>query len=767
MTFFTPHIDIKPSGNQHNYDYPANINWAIGKIKDEFKIEAVLDKLHMNQAFIDYNNTNSFLHIYGDFLNQLSKNVIEYFDIFGGFYLTTIDEIEYTIHICSYRIKQPELINQDIINRFYTIFQYDYFTKNNILNMTWHNYQMHTNFVANLNKQKFFDFSFESKYTLTKLFNHQKNNIIRMLNIHHNPRFLRISNTMPIYFENNIIYDMGNAKFIELKDVPEFSITSGMIIDEPGTGKTLQFILYLLETKLKSLILVPNDRIKLVWQGECAKHIHPDMLDKVNFDIITFQELEAYLTVNKTYLHQYEIIGIDEIHNLYKEKMQKIKRQFEFDLFHEIVVSPIKYRWGITGTPFVCNTSLFQIIRFITGCNFGNERIANNPELQQQIMNMFLKNCKIDMITSDYQWPEIYIHDVYVELDVVQATIYNTEKMINTSNLNLRKLVCEINLMFNDDNDIKTPSQLKEYGIQHYKKIYEVELAKLEQLKLQLQNIKTNQDNFKEDEFQKRVKHYEKLLVSQTEITANRQSAYNFCNTSIEKINEIFTNHKAITADNSVVGDTDASIDDEENDNVELCPICFSGIKPPIKYFKVCGHYMCNICFNYSKNMCQSLITDGIFSCPMCRTNNNINEDIITVNDICEINNSSKIHKLLSIINDDKSDNYIIFTQFNKVISKIKKYLEGNNISSNTIDLYTNEKILILSSEQNAEGICLSMFSKMIIFEPFEDNIYCTEVEKQLIARIHRIGRTEPVHIYRFITAGTIEETIYQQFKNL
>ena len=50
--------------------------------------------------------------------------------------------------------------------------------------------------------------------------------------------------------------------------------------------------------------------------------------------------MEAYLTVNKTYLHQYEIIGIDEIHNLYKEKMHdlesKLTEAFD-DLFKRMI----------------------------------------------------------------------------------------------------------------------------------------------------------------------------------------------------------------------------------------------------------------------------------------------------------------------------------------------------------------------------------------------------------------------------------------------
>jgi len=37
------------------------------------------------------------------------------------------------------------------------------------------------------------------------------------------------------------------------------------------------------------------------------------------------------------------------------------------------------------------------------------------------------------------------------------------------------------------------------------------------------------------------------------------------------------------------------------------------------------------------------------------------------------------------------------------------------------------------------------MFDKLIIFEPFKNNLYCNEIEKQIIACIHRVGRTKAV----------------------
>ena len=152
------------------------------------------------------------------------------------------------------------------------------------------------------------------------------------------------------------------------------------------------------------------------------------------------------------------------------------------------------------------------------------------------------------------------------------------------------------------------------------------------------------------------------------------------------------------------------------------------------------------------------MLSQNIKGCPHCRGPIN-KEDIVIVSCITEINNSSKIYELLKIIND--GSRYIIFTQFDKVINKIQKYLTQNNITSNFLESYSEEQVLLLSSHQNAEGIDLSHFDKMIIFEPFDINVYSKEVEKQLIARIHRIGRTKPVEVYRFITEGTVEEEIY------
>ena len=731
MAYITPYIKITHMHNQFNNDN------NVGKLKDEINIEKliyIMPLMKKNQDFVDFVNGSNYNFIpLRDYYNEEVANI---FDIYGGEYNETIEDNIYTIQIYFYKVKNVELLTREVINKFGLIFRYDYFVRNNILEMNWHNYRFNKYFNDKLNKKEFLDLNYAKPYYCnTELFAHQKNNLARMFHIHNNPTSIKISDNMPIHFQNELIYDMVREEFISKDDIPTYHITGGMILDEPGTGKTLQFILYLLEMILKSLILVPNNNIKLVWMDELKKHITPGII--IPFDIMTFDELDEMLKIDETFLNQYKIIGIDEIHNLYN----KPKR----NLFNTIITSSIKYRWGITGTPFVSDTSFFQIIKFLTGHNkstvLNNERIANSPLIQDQLIKLFLKNCKTDMV--EYQWPEINIHDVYVRLDIVQQNMYDAEKMLNRNNDILRRLVCEINLMFSDG-EFNTPNELKQYGVKHYQKLYEAEQAKLDELKSQLENIKASIDKFEEKEYERRVIHFKDLILNQAEKTIKYKTVSEFFMSAIENI---------ITL-GMVISNTEGNNIDNDEDN--KCPICWDNYEPPISYIKSCGHYFCKKCLDQMRN------SNSNTSCPKCR-NQFAKSDIINVQQTSDINNSSKIHELLNIIKPGLNESkYIIFTQFDKVIDKIKMYLTRNNITSETLTNYNGEQILLLSSQQNAEGINLSMFDKMIIFEPFEDNIYCNQVEKQLIARIHRIGRSKPVDVYRFITEGTIEEEIYK-----
>ena len=724
-------ITLNKLNNMENYIVPyinitsithsQNVNMIIGKIKDSINCVKLIESgsIYMNDDFVKLVNESKYGII--PLPNYYDINVKRIFDLYGCRYVENHESVDFVIKIYFYKIKNIELLTKQTIEEFKLIFQYDYFNKNNILQMDWHSYRLGL-FTKDIEKEKFMNLAYsQPSYCRTKLFHHQINNISQMLNIYNNPEVIPITD-ITMKFENSLIYDFVKEKFIEEDKISKFEIQGGMILDEPGTGKTLQFILFLLELKKKSLILVPNESIKKVWLSEFKKHIQFE-IHHVPIEIMTFEELDIFLEVDSNILDNFQIIGIDEIHILYSKNIK---------LFKQIITSKIKSRWGITGTPFVNEQSLFNIIKFLTGQDFLNERIANIPSLQDKLIKLFLKNLKINM-KDDYEWPQLNVKDIFVELDVVQRKLYETEAKTTFNKTNLRKIISEVQLMF-ENNDIKTPAELKMYGMNHYKKLYETELSKLEEISKQLENIKNRRDNFKdEEEYEKRIEHYIKHINSQEEVVKRYKAGYEYFMTSIESISNIFENQE---------------IDD-------YCAICLGEHTPPIKYLKLCGHYFCSVCIE------QGLSTN-IIKCPICRKETT-KQEIITVQDITEINESPKLHEIYKIVSKS-SEKFIIFSQFN-ILDKFHTQINKKDINAMMFDEYSiNQEecqVLLLSSEKNAEGIDLSKFDKLIIFEPFEDHMYCKEIEKQLIARIHRIGRTKSVDVFRLITKDTIEEEIY------
>ncbi len=719
--YIVPFINIS-SKSVTNICNSYHINYMMGKIKDSINYDELIKSpnIYKNLEFVQF--VNKYINQFYPMPNYYDSDVQDNFDIYGTMYEEIHYDITFIIKIYFYKIKNPELLTKNFIQNFKLIFQYDYFIKNNILNMDWHSYRLSL-FTEDIEQKKFYNLAYSKpNYCKTKLFSHQINNISCMLEIYNNPVEICITDNLIMKYDNRLVYDFVSNTFINESEIPTFKINSGMILDEPGTGKTLQFILFLLELNKNSLVLVPNDFIKKVWLDEFKKHIKIDIFN-TNIQIMSFEDLKIFLEVDKHILDNFEVIGIDEIHILYTKEME---------LFKQIVTSNIKSRWGITGTPFVNEQSLFNIIKFLSGKNFINERIANIPDLQHSIVKLFLKNLKINM-QEDYVWPELTINNIFVTLDKTQRDLYDTEAKTTFNEQNLRKIISDVQLIFNCD--IKTPLELKTYGLNYYKKQYETEILKIDELNKQLDNIIQNEDKFDQLEFINRQKHYKYLIEKQKDIVSRNKSGYEYFMKSIEDIINIFENKKI-----------------EDN-----CTICLNEHQPPIKYLKTCGHYFCGECISYFLNNSYNI------KCPICRQET-ISDNIITVQEVSEINNSPKLHEIIKFISNTDSK-FIIFSQFN-ILDKFCKLFNKRDIVSKMLNEYIQGEdcqVLLLSSEKNAEGINLSEFDNLIIFEPFEDHMYCKEIEKQLIGRIHRVGRTKPVNVLRLITKDTIEEEIYRK----
>ena len=91
-----------------------------------------------------------------------------------------------------------------------------------------------------------------------------------------------------------------------------------------------------------------------------------------------------------------------------------------------------------------------------------------------------------------------------------------------------------------EHNDIRTPAELKSFAGNHYKKLYETELSKLDILNDKFKNIIKNKEKFSKDEYIKRVEHYEKTISTQEEIVKRYKGGYEFFMSSVNSIDNIF-----------------------------------------------------------------------------------------------------------------------------------------------------------------------------------------------------------------------------------
>lgn len=121
----------------------------------------------------------------------------------------------------------------------------------------------------------------------------------------------------------------------------------------------------------------------------------------------------------------------------------------------------------------------------------------------------------------------------------------------------------------------------------------------------------------------------------------------------------------------------------------------------------------------------------------------------------------------------------LIFSQFTKVLDLLQDWLVWKKIDLKRLDGSTSQeerevlikdfnapngksKIFLLSTRAGGLGINLTSADTVIIF----DNDWNPQIDLQAIDRVHRIGQTKPVKIYRFVIENSIEELLISRSHN-
>ena len=118
----------------------------------------------------------------------------------------------------------------------------------------------------------------------------------------------------------------------------------------------------------------------------------------------------------------------------------------------------------------------------------------------------------------------------------------------------------------------------------------------------------------------------------------------------------------------------------------------------------------------------------------------------------------------------------VIFSQYTRVLDIISDFLSYRGHTHLRLDGSTNRVmrevrireynapksmyfIFCLTTRAGGEGVNLYTADTVILF----DSDWNPQIDIQAMARVHRIGQTKTVHIYRLVTAGSVEERIVQR----
>jgi SNF2 family DNA or RNA helicase len=144
------------------------------------------------------------------------------------------------------------------------------------------------------------------------------------------------------------------------------------------------------------------------------------------------------------------------------------------------------------------------------------------------------------------------------------------------------------------------------------------------------------------------------------------------------------------------------------------------------------------------------------------------------VHENIEINTSTKESVLMNLIEEIIESNHkvLIFSQFVKFLNIVKKrfdnmdlkyfYMDGSTSIKKRREIISdfqensNVKIFLLSLKTGGLGLNLTAADIVIHLDPW----WNPAVELQASDRVHRIGQTKPVTIYKLISKNTIEEKI-------
>ena len=648
----------------------------------------------------------------------------------------------YTIEVIFIEIDNIHYITRESIREYVDIMDRHIKYENNLTNPYWYNYIL-SKIIESLSPDRTYDIrplSIGLDSLKHKLYDYQLDNVHWMSSVERTNRqdyYFRITSDRLLHLPDERVYNYTQNKFIRNDEIKPIEFKGAIIADEMGIGKTLEVLAYILtDLSVKTLIVVPNHLVSH-WNNEISKHYSMDMIKEIKrqetITVMSFDEYEK-----KSSFSSYERLIVDELHETYSKMENR-------NLFNKLVLFPCRFKWGITGTPFSCNYSLFYIIKYLTGrSDFNNYLMERMRKYVPFYQKLFRKNT-ISQVQKFIHLPEMRVTNHILTFLDTERIIYDAESY-GLNNMNredkierLRKICVDVIRQYCIDSDRKyiKEDQLYTSVLRSFHKRWDDEVKKEDEYKRIIQelNEKMKVEVHNREHLELNKKHYEELIENQIKNTEVEKSRYDYFNTVLQ------TKSKD-------------------------CPICIVEINKDTSYcLTSCCHIMCETCAKIWFN--------DRTTCPLCRNAINI-EEVQYISNQERQKYSTKICKLLELVKKEKEHgkSIVVYTQYDSLKTDLERILFDNGLTYCVFDNYTDidtlrlEKrdVLIMNSIKNASGIDLSFVNNIVIFEPIIGTYnFLRDVERQIIGRLYRMNQKLIVNVHRLIIRDTIEEEIYKE----
>jgi SWI/SNF-related matrix-associated actin-dependent regulator of chromatin subfamily A member 5 len=153
-----------------------------------------------------------------------------------------------------------------------------------------------------------------------------------------------------------------------------------------------------------------------------------------------------------------------------------------------------------------------------------------------------------------------------------------------------------------------------------------------------------------------------------------------------------------------------------------------------------------------------------------------VSVDGLPSEDIVSVSGKMQVLDLLLRSLYEKGHRVVLFSQYTRTLDIISDYLDMRGYRHSRLDGSTNRVmrevkinlfnkpkspifIFCLSTRAGGEGLNLFTADTVILF----DSDWNPQSDNQAMGRVHRIGQTRVVHVYRLVTAGSVEECIVQR----